>query len=98
MPMSYGALGVLIFVAIVLLILSKAAKKHSLALAKKIAESERWPFDEWEIVTQGLSIVARLSRDDAVRRCKSSARVADYIFWFICCFTILTVFIWFTRA
>jgi hypothetical protein len=39
--MSYSALGVLMFMAIVLLILFKVAKKNSLALAKKIAASER---------------------------------------------------------
>lgn len=72
-----------IIIIIVGLVITRVAKSHSKGTAKKIAESAKWPLDEWDMATQGLGYFAKLSRDEAIRRLRFSVVIADILFWSI---------------
>lgn len=65
------------------LVITKVAKSHSKGVERKIAESAKWPLDDWEMATQGLGYFAKLSREEAIRRLRFSAVISDVLFWSI---------------
>lgn len=73
--MSIGCLiGVIVF---------KAGKMASEDLVRKISKSNQWPLDDWTIGALGLGYAHRmqLSRDEVLKRAKSSIVTANILIW-----------------
>ena len=66
-------------------VVAKAGKMMSEDLIKKISESDKWPLDDWKITTLGLGYAhgMHLSRDEVLKRTKSSIAAANILSWIL---------------
>lgn len=64
-------------------IIAKAGQMASEDLISRVSESDRWPLDEWYISTLGLGYAHKLhlSRDEVLKRTRSSKSIAGIIMW-----------------
>jgi hypothetical protein len=70
----------LIGISIFALILLRAGKIYYSIVLKKIAESERWPIDDWGRGIQRLAYISELSREEAIKRANSIIFISGILF------------------
>jgi hypothetical protein len=57
-----------------------------------VSGSDWWPLDDWKMFTSGLGYMMRFSREEALKKAKSSVVMADILFWcFLCVFVFFGV-------